>query len=245
MTRYLKVFGLLVFAATISSCAAAFIALSEKDITVQTLVSDTIFLDPVSPAQKTVWIEIKNTSDKDLDLSHLRTMIANRGYQVVDDPNAATYRVQVQVLTVAKTSVPALAKARGLGHGGVAAGAGTGALVGGAVGGLRGLGFGTLGGALLGGIGEVFLGALVKSVTYGVVTDVQISVKSDKPISESETSILKQGTSTSRSQQSARKTKWKIYRTRITSAASKANLKFDEARPHLQNGLLRSISGML
>ncbi|WP_275112714.1 complement resistance protein TraT [Bathymodiolus thermophilus thioautotrophic gill symbiont] len=38
--------------------------------------------------------------------------------------------------------------------------------------------------------------------------------------------------------------KWKTYRTRIVSTANQVNLKFDEAIKSLEDGLVRSISGI-
>jgi hypothetical protein len=37
---------------------------------------------------------------------------------------------------------------------------------------------------------------------------------------------------------------WKTYHTRIVSTANQANLKFEDALPALENGLVRSIAGM-
>ena len=49
----------------LSGCAATSTAVAKRNLDVQTKMSDTIFLDPVSPDQRTVYVDVKNTSDKD------------------------------------------------------------------------------------------------------------------------------------------------------------------------------------
>ena len=39
-------------------------SIAKKDLDVQTKMSDSIFLDPVEPSQKTIYLNIRNTSDK-------------------------------------------------------------------------------------------------------------------------------------------------------------------------------------
>ena len=94
-------------ALALSGCAAGMTYLENKDLVVQTRMSETIFLEPVSPEKKTVWLDVKNTSDQDFDLSSLRAYIEQRGYKVVSDPNAF-YRYQVSILFVGECDETAL-----------------------------------------------------------------------------------------------------------------------------------------
>jgi len=98
---------------------------------------------------------------------------------------------------------------------------------------------------LVGGAGELIAGSLVKKVTYTMITDAQLSEKSDKPVAQTQTANVQQGTSTTVFQNVAEESGWRLYRTRVASTAVKVNLEFDEARPALTQGLLRSLAGIL
>ena len=54
-------------------------------------MTDTIFLEPVSPYERTVLVQVRNTSDQaDFDIQHaVEASIAERGYRVVDRPEQA------------------------------------------------------------------------------------------------------------------------------------------------------------
>src|SRR6266404_1855191 len=43
-------------------CAATQVALSKKDLDVQTKMSESVFLDPVSPDKMSIYLKIRNTS---------------------------------------------------------------------------------------------------------------------------------------------------------------------------------------
>lgn len=223
-------------------CAATQLALEKKDLDVQTKMSSTIFLDPVGPDQKTVFVDIKNTSDKEVDIvSGLSGAIAAKGYKIVQDPNQAHYMLQANILSVAKTDPSALQSVIGAGYGGAVFGGAVGAGIGAATGKSWGS---TAAGGIIGGIVETVSGALVKDVYYAMITDVQISERSTLPVSQVTTSNLSQGTQTAVQQQVERTTNWKRYRTRVGTSANKVNLKFEEALPEIQKGLCKSISGL-
>ena len=80
-----------------------------------------------------------------------------------------------------------------------------------------------------------------------MVTDVQIRerAREGELVYQMEDTDAPQGTATRTTQRShVDDVKWKIYRTRVVSVANKANLDFEEAKPHLQAGLERSIGGI-
>lgn len=116
--RLLRLLFLVALLGGATGCAATVTALKYKDLEVQTKMSETIFLEPVSPAERTVWIEVKNTSDQDVDLSPLAGMLQAKGWKVVQDPDAAHYRLQVNVLYVGKASQAAIDNAVYAGFGG-------------------------------------------------------------------------------------------------------------------------------
>jgi hypothetical protein len=225
-------------------CAATQIALEHKDLKVQTQMSESIFLEPVAPEKKTLWIEVKNTSDKPLELSGLAGLIAARGYTIIPDPNKATYRLQVNILSVGMADPSALRDSIYAGWGGAVAGAAAGSAIGLASGSGTGIAAGGLIGGVVGGGAELVAGSMVKNVTYAVITDVQISEYSEKPVAEQQTAQLKQGTQTTLRQEAQDTSHWKRYRTRIGSSANKVNLSFEEAQPALIDGLQRSLAGL-
>jgi hypothetical protein len=227
-------------------CAATQIALQYKDLDVQTRMSSTIFLPPVAADKKTLWIDVRNTSDKELDLSPLASMLAARGYQIVTDPEAANYRLQINVLYVGKGDQAAIERSLYAGWGGPLAGAVTGAIAGGVIGGTpAGVGIGAGIGGLLFGAADLVTGSLVKKVTYCMITDVQVSEKSAKPVAQMQSANVQQGTSTTIQQNVGEDSNWRLYRTRVASSAVKVNLEFEEAKPTLLQGLLRSLSNTL
>jgi outer membrane lipoprotein SlyB len=236
-------FALLLF--SIAGCAATTASLKYKDLDVQNRMSDTIFLEPVSADKKTVYIEIRNTSDQDLDLSAVPSMIAAKGYRIVSDPAEAQYLLQANVLYVGKASQAAIDAVTGAGFGGPLAGAAIGAGAGAVIGGSStAAGIGALVGGLLGAAVETTSGASTKVVTYTAITDVQVSERSTAPIAQEQTTTLNQGTQTRVHQQISETSSWKRYRARISSTATKVNLAFEEAKPGLVRGLTKVLAGI-
>ena len=95
---------------TMFGCAATQVAIEKRNLAVQTKMSETVFLDPVGPDRQTVFIQVKNTSDKEIEIApDLSDAIAKRGYRVIQDPNLAHFMLQVNILSVGKTDpVPAV-----------------------------------------------------------------------------------------------------------------------------------------
>ncbi|MEK7792160.1 MAG: complement resistance protein TraT, partial [Pseudomonadota bacterium] len=56
--------GIIIFSLILNGCAAVHTSIAKKDLDVKTKMSDTIFLDPVEPEQRTVYLNVRNTSDK-------------------------------------------------------------------------------------------------------------------------------------------------------------------------------------
>ena len=226
-------------------CAATITSLKYQDLDVQSQMSETIFLEPVSAAKKTVLVEIKNTSDQDFDLSTVTSLIAAKGYRVVTNPDEAHYLMQANVLYVGKASHAAIDEVRGAGFGGPLAGAAIGAGAGAIIGGSgAAVGIGALVGGLLGAVAETTTGNTTKVVTYTAITDVQVSERSHVPVAQEQTTTLQQGTQTQIHRQVAETSDWKRYRTRVSSTATKVNLEFEEAKPGLVQGLTKALAGI-
>jgi len=230
---------------TMGGCAATQVAIAKKDLDVQTKMSATIFLDPIAEAQRTVFVQVRNTSDRqELDLQgDIANAMATKGYRVVTDPAAAHYYLQANVLFVGKTSPTASQQALGGGYGGALGGALTGLTVGAATG---ANGRSMAAGALLGGVVESVSGALVKDVYYSIVTDVQIKERlaSGKSTQVAATHDLKQGTSGAEKVTYNDSSDMRAYQTRVVSTANQVNLEFEAALPPLRTGLTRALSGL-
>ncbi|HGJ5918107.1 complement resistance protein TraT, partial [Arsenophonus nasoniae] len=75
----------------LTGCNAVSTAVKKRNLEVKTQMSETIWLDPAS--QKTVYLQIKNTSDKDMSnlAGLIKQAVEAKGYMVVNNPNAAYY----------------------------------------------------------------------------------------------------------------------------------------------------------
>src|SRR6476620_6759199 len=98
--------GLMVFSIILSGCAAVHTSIAKKDLDVQTKMSDTIFLDPVEPDRRIVYLNVRNTSDKsNFDIAGpVARVLEGKGYIITPDPKKAHYWLQVNVLSVDKAS---------------------------------------------------------------------------------------------------------------------------------------------
>jgi len=232
----------------LSGCAAVHTSIAKKDLDVQTKMSDTIFLDPVSPNKKVIYINVRNTSDKtNFDINTpIQSAIAGKGYRITQNPDEAHYILQANVLSVAKASPTAAETALHSGFGGALAGTVAGAAIGGAAGGFAGAGYGAAAGGLLAAGVETIADAYVKDVTFVVITDIEISEKAkDGVVVKQDTKLgLKHGNAGSSSQTSSEVVDRKKYRTRVVSTANQANLEYEAAAPQLTAGMVRSISGL-
>lgn len=232
-----------------TGCGAAHTAIKKRNLDVQTKMSETIFLEPTVPDKKTIYIDVRNTSDKDIDV---KTSIVNalqaRGYTITNSPQKANFMLQANVLQVGKCD---LREANGALSNGFGGGVGS-AVAGGAVGAASSYAFnGTdrnamavgLAGAALGFIGD----ALVDDTYFSMITDVQIRERPlvGEVITQTQAAKIKQGSATNVNQDiQGAKVDWKTYRTRVVSTANKVNLDFVEAQPVLQEALGKSLSGL-
>ncbi len=247
MTPIRRLITLPAVALLLSGCAAAHTAISKSDLEVQTKMSKSIFLDPVKPSEKTVYLDVSNTTDRpDFTISgRLKKAIEKKGYRVIQNPEKAKFWLQANILKVGKTHPEAADKALADGYGDMAIATGAGAAAGYHLG--NGSGGGAVAGGLVGATAATVANAAVEDVTYSIVTDVQISRRTDEDIKVTEKTKqnLTQGTSGTRQVTATETTDMKRYQTRIISTANKVNLEFKKAEPELVDGLVHSISGIL
>ncbi len=226
----------------LSGCAATQTALAHRNLNVSSRMSETIFLDPVPERQRTIYVQVRNTSDQALNTTHIAQELSQallaKGYQTVSSEQAH-YVLQANVLAIGKMDEAAAQSALQAGFGGALVGM---TLASTAQSSLRGV----AGGAIAGGLSEMLADTLVKNVTYSAITDIQISEAAvpasngnsghaglDAAAVKKSPSGVQQGSG-----------RWSYYRTRMVSTANQVNLSFDEALPQLQNQWVHALSGL-
>jgi hypothetical protein len=226
----------------ISGCGAASTAIEKRNLEVQTKMSDSIFLEPVSPQKQIVYLRVRNTTDKDVEVEQeIRTSFEAKGFKIVNNPDEAYFMIQANILQVGKTDGTDSDSALKSGFGGGLLGAGVSMATGGSG---NNIGIGAAVGALVG----VLADTMVKDIYFSMVTDVEIRQRPslDESVSQHESNYSEQGTTSTISQNvNTNNAQWKTYRTRVMSTANKVNLEFEEAQPELIKGLARSLSGLL
>ena len=242
---YVRLGCALAFSLVLSGCAATTTAIGKRTLDVQTKMTDSIFLEPVTATERTVLVEVRNSSDRaHLDIAPaVRTALAARGYRLVDDPQDAHFLLQANVLQVGRMSEAAAEGAFAKGFGS--------ALIGGAAG--AGLGRmasdqteAMIAGAVAGAAASAVADSLVQDVTYSIITDVQISERAGEGVMVTErmTQDLTQGSGGRRILSTTEVHDWKRYQTRVMSSANRVNLEFEDAAPELVAGLPRAIAGI-
>ncbi|EJG2987268.1 complement resistance protein TraT, partial [Escherichia coli] len=198
-----------------------------------------MWLEPAS--ERTVFLQIKNTSDK--DMSGLQGKIADavkaRGYQIMTSPDKAYYWIQANVLKADKMDLRESQGWLSRGYEGAAVGA---ALGGGITAYNTGSAGTTLGVGLATGLIGMAADAMVEDINYTMITDVQIAERTRTSVRTDNVAALRQGTSGSKIQTSTETGNQHKYQTRVVSSANQVNLKFEEAKPHLEDQLAKSIA---
>ncbi|OSS42953.1 IncF plasmid conjugative transfer surface exclusion protein TraT [Desulfurella amilsii] len=194
MKRFYKHFFSVFFALGLvfylSSCATVMSGIENTKLQTQAKMSNTIFLNPVSPAQKTIYVQVRNTSQ--VPMPDLKAMVIQKlqtnGYRIVEDPQQAHYWLQANVLYMGKQTQFAT-------FDGALAGGFGGALAGVAIGQGYGKGAAALGGAAVGSLLGAAVGSAIHVDTYLGVVDVQVSERVNGTIKQTVTSNYSQGES--------------------------------------------------
>ncbi|MDX3773092.1 complement resistance protein TraT [Chromatiaceae bacterium AAb-1] len=100
----MRLWGLILLMMPLTGCVALHTGVAKSKLDVQTRMTQTIYLDPVEPEQRTIFIDIRQTAaEYQLPLADdIRNFLLGRGYQLVDSPQAAQYWLQVNVRAVVK-----------------------------------------------------------------------------------------------------------------------------------------------
>lgn len=226
-----------------SGCGALSTAIEKRNLEVQTKMSNSIFLEPVSPEEQIVYIRIRNTSDKDIDIEQrIKESFEKNGFVVTRNPKEANFMIQANVLQVGKSNANGANSAFNSGFGGAVLGVG----IAGATGASSSKSYAT--GGIIGAVAGTVSDALVKDVYFTMITDVEIRQRAsvDEIITQTSEADSKQGISNNSTQIIEHtNAKWKIYRTRVVSVANQVNLEFEETKPKLIQGLIKSLSGLI
>lgn len=226
-----------------TGCSAMHTAIEKRDLYVETQMTRTIFLDPVPPEQQTVYLRIRNTSDKEIDVEpRVRRAIESRGFKVVPNVDDAHFVMMANVLQVGKSDMDYRDSAYQAGFEGIVIGMGVGEAAKGRQDSREAATAGVVGGMV-----GVIADAMVEDTLYTITTDVQVRQRTGEgeQVARSEQTNTDVGEGTTlRQDVTGAKTDWKIYETRIISTANQANLEYKDAEEALVNGLVRSLSGM-
>lgn len=116
----------LVAAVSLSGCSAITTAVKKRNLDVKTQMSQTVWLDPVPDSEHTVYLQIRNTSDKKLDIvPELTRKLEAKGYTVTKSSTKAHYWIQANILKADKMD---LRDSQGFLSGGYGAALGGGAI---------------------------------------------------------------------------------------------------------------------
>ncbi len=228
-----KTLGIFLVVSMLGGCAAARLAMTKKDLDVQTRTSTAVFVDAVPRAKRTIYLDVKS-GVMEFDRRKFKqfvkeqfTQFNDNGYKIVDDPDKAQFQMTAYVLNLEKTDPSAAEAALNKGYMG-------GAVLGGAVAGglIGGNGASVVMGGAAAGATEFIADSLVKDVTYMLVCDIQIKEKAAKGvIVRKDTQIDTKVSDAGSSRQSVSEaTNKKEYRTRIVTTAEKVNLKLKDAQ---------------
>ena len=183
----------------VNGCAATRTLIEKRELRVETKMSETIFLEPVSPEKRVVYVDIKNTTDKELSGIEygIKGRITSNGYRITEDPAEATFILQANVLKVGRSDLEEANAMFGEGYQGVVEGAVIGGVIGGAIGGdVDEINKGTVAGAIAGGVAGFLFDALVTDDLFTMVTDIQIRERArpGETVSQDEETDASQGT---------------------------------------------------
>jgi len=231
----------------LGGCAATQVALSKKELDVQTKTSSAIFVDPVSREKRTIYLDVKS-GVMEFDRRKFKTFVSTQfenldtNYIIVDDPDKAHFQMAAYVLNLEKSSATAAESALNSGYMGssVLAGAAIGASANGSS-----RYTGAVAGGLAGGAAEFISGALVKDVYYMLVCDIQIKERAaNGAMVRRDTKVdTKVSDSGSSRQTVSEVSDRKEYRTRIVTTANKVNLKLEEASDLMFNKTAYAMAG--
>jgi hypothetical protein len=221
-----------------TGCAAVQTSLSKNELIVNTKVSASIFVREVPRAQRTIYLKMRSQV-ADFPRNEFKQVVKeslaglDEGYVLSDDPETATYTMNVNVISMEQASLTAAEAALNTGYNSDMAG---GALAGGAVGAVASDSMGgAVGGAVLGAGISLIADSMVKDITFMLVTDILVTHKLREGVyGKKDTQIDNKAGATGSSRQTVSEVTDSLdSSTRIVTTANKANLTLAEASPEM------------
>ncbi|MCU4676640.1 complement resistance protein TraT [Catenovulum sp. 2E275] len=227
----------------LSGCSSITTASKKQDLSINSRLTQTIFLDPVAPELMTIYLQVRNNSDSEnFYLSPgIKQRLENNGYQIVNDPTKATYWLQANVRYVGRPEGNEFEDAIG-NYKGAAEGAVTAVTIS-ELGG--GSGSDNVKAAAIGALIGYIADAAVSDDYYTAITDVQIAKKVDEGmVISDEEHRLNQGESGQAVQSSQTTSDRQKYQTKVLITANQANMDVVKAEAEIAEKLTRVLAGL-
>ena len=222
-----KTIAISLLALALAGCGGVKLSKAKKDLSVNTAISNSVFLAPVKPSERTVLVQVRNQSAR-LDFQFeeaVKQHIINRGYLIVEDPAQAQYILQANLLSLNETKKTPDSMADKV------AGGVVGGLLGSTVGKGKGQKVGVAAGAALGTLATTAYNSDYLDITFTGIIDVRLQEKNPSGEKTDDGEYTADG-------------QWKKHSTRINVTANKVNLKFDEAQGKIRENIAKAISGL-
>ena len=99
LNHYARIATVATVALALTGCGSLYTSVKKRNLDVQTKMSATVFLEPVTPARRIIYVEIRNTSDKNLDIKdRITRRLKEAGYRLTNDPDKDNFMLQSNVL---------------------------------------------------------------------------------------------------------------------------------------------------
>ena len=221
--------------ATTAGTGTSSSGLSSGNVGLSTKMSSSIFLQPVSPQKKIVYVSVRNTSTA-TGLNFRQELISGligEGYKITNNPKEANFMLMTNVLYIGKrTKSYTMAGALAGGFGGAL------------IGSRYNTGTGVVGGGLIGLAAGALVGAMFQHKAYMMVVDIQLEQRQAGSYTTNGTSAS-EGLGNSTTTYNAGVKNWAIYRDRVVSQAKAINLQFSTAEPLLKQQIAHSIANLM
>ncbi len=244
-TSHLIFTGIIIGFLFLSGCAALHTSIAKRNLNVQTIVSNAIFVDSATPGKRTVYVEVRSSviefDRRKFKREIIKSFLSNEnGYSITNDPDTAQYHLSISVLNLEKTTpdiAAAILKKEFIEHSQQQA-----IMAGALLGEKSGHSTET---AILFAVANTIANAYVSDVTYMLVADVQIKEQTREGVFVRQDSKInnKLSDSGSSTQRISEITNQKVYRTRIVTTANKSNLELSEAEDLMFKKTAYAMSG--
>ncbi|MCH9742219.1 MAG: complement resistance protein TraT [Proteobacteria bacterium] len=186
---------------------------------VETLLSQSIFLRPTAPTERSLYIRFSSTADKPVDLEGMQKELTERfrakGFKITS-PEDANFLLQINLLSISKTSKALTREAVNNGFGAAVA--------------IANVAVGPAG-QVVGTAAESATSIFFRDTYFNMITDILITERADR------INTLKPDSETLPA-------KWKEHTTRALSSVKDVNASQDECVDLLEESLLRVLNGL-